>query len=501
MIIREGFESSINTSVPQVVIIERGSNPSVRAASTNVMGLVGQAIRGDDTIHEIGGMDEFIRKAGDYDSTVGDAYLYAKNFFDAGGGLIKFVRVTSSGTAAASATLSGGIATFASGGVFTVVADSVGTWGNSIKVQVTDSFASGYFNLEVRNGKEVAKYDKVSINSSDARYLSTLVQQDGNAFFTVNMILSSGSYTPVTGTTTMTGGSNGVFTGSTLTDDYYVGTESSGGRTGIQKLMEDNEVIVVQSARETDTINAALVNHVDNMSLSPRRTILTFAQGTSVDTAKTFGQSNDDDKFKVIYPRVGVRNPFTNVKETVSATPFAAAFVTSADYNISMSQVKLPATVIDIERTLTNTEVGTLCKNKINPIVKKLGRGIIFASDYTCSSNPKYAQDTVRRAKDFFAITLDAAMQGYISKPIRDTLYKGLKKVIDEFLLGEWNAGRIGRTDNKKPYSIKVDTQNNPSAIVEQNLVIIEVEISLLGNADRIYVYLAPDINKTIING
>lgn len=497
-VIRESQSNSIQYSLPEVYIVEREPAASIRGASTNIAGLVCQTTRGKtDTIYEVGSMEEFSRVLGNYKDGL-DGYLYAKNFFDANGGVLHIVRVTSTGTTSASYTASGAGA--GSGGVFSITADSVGTWGNDIVLSIATGSTTGLINVSIRNGKELRAYDNVSTSSSNSRYIETIINEDSTRFFDITMILSNGTL-PTAGNFSLVGGSNGTTTGSALADDAYVGVESGSDRTGIQKFKEDDEILVLLSARNNDTINAAMITHVNDLSLSPRRAIITYAVGTSVTNAISYAQNQDDDKVKIIYPRLTVRNPFTKQNdEDVNPTSFAGAMETLLPYNRSVSQVKLPATVIGVEKILTNTEMVSLTKNQVNPIFKKKGRGFIFGSDYTTSKNPLLSENAWRRAKDYLAISFETSIQPYKSRDIDPELWTEVRNALTSFLDGEASAKRIGKSDGSTPYSVKIDSDNNPQSVVQSNRMIIEVEVSLKGLANTIIIYLDSAPDKTIVN-
>lgn len=491
-VVTESTLNLINESVPQLVVVEVASKPQIRGASTNTVGIVGQFTRGElGKIYEVGSLAEASRVLGDYLLGL-DGYLFLKNFFDGAGGTAHIIRVASSGTAAASGVLvdttSGSLA------VATFVFNSVGTHGNATTIKVSNNAITGYVDIQVQNGQEIAVYSKTTTNSADSRYLGTLVAQDANKFFSVT--IHQDGVLPISGFTTMSGGSNGTLTGSSLTDSAYVGTDDSNGRTGIEKFEDDDEVIMVVSARSTDTINTALIAHVNQVGVTVRRTIIGFPVGTSKTTAISNMALLDYDKVKVVYPNVKVRNTFSNEIENVSAVSFAAGLDSALTYNLSASQRALPATVLGVEIELNETEVASLTKNRINPITKKKGRGIIFRSDYTTASNPRIAQNFVRKAKDFFILSFDASMQAFLSKPIDSQLWKDIKKTMETFLGIEATAGRIGRSDDAVPYSVKVDSDNNPPAIVQLNKVIVWNQISLKGVSDLIYLYLDVQIDN-----
>lgn len=498
-IVKDTQIGALGYSTPTVHLIEITPSPNARASTTNVVGLVAQAIRGEvGKIYTVGTLLEYEKALGGY-NTIADGYLWAKNFFDANGSILKVVRVGGANMVKASGSI-------ASGGVnvvFNVEANTVGTWGNQIDVTVSGSPFTGYFNLTIRNKatQEIKEYKKVSSDEDDTRYLMTLVNADVNKFFTITMVLTNGTV-PTAGTTTLTGGSDGTLTGNSLPDSAYVGTESGGVRTGIQafKAQSAEDVIMVQSARLSSTINNALIVHVSDIRLSPRRTVIAFPEATDVDTAITNMASLDSDKVKVVFNHPQVENPFTGELEYVNPTSFESANDTLLGYHQSASQTALPATVVGTKFELTGTEIDRLTANRINPYTLKVGRGFIRSSDYTASANPQLAQNVVRKAKDYFGRTFYALLQNFISKPITPKLWKAIRDALVAFLRIEANAERIGHSTGSTPYAVKCDSENNPTDIVQLNRIRIDVQISLLAPADIIEIYLDASQDKTITN-
>ncbi len=497
MIIRESQQGLINVSVPQSVIILKEPTASVRAVSTNVVGAVMQLTRGDaDKLHEVGSLEEFLVKCGSYKEGF-DGYLFAKNFFDTNGGLLVIARAVKEDAVVASVSITGASV---SGEVMAMDFDSVGTEGNNTVVTISTSNVAGAFNMNVRNGKQTIQYDNVSTLSTSDRYIYDLVNQDDNRFFELTMTVTNGSV-PTSGTYLMTGGTNGTITGASLSDSYYIGSDTVSGRTGIKLFQESDEVVMVGSARSTDDINNELMVHVDDVTLTPRRTIISFPFGTGIDSAVTKAQAISNPRVKIVYPTVGVKNPFSRVKEDVSLVPFALALDSALSYEKSASQVGLNKNVISVEKKFKPSEIAKLTKNQINPVVNKKGRGIIYASDYTTSKNPLESQNSLQKGIDFFSISLDGLVNQYISHDIDQDFWDAVKDAADAFCQTEWDAKKIGRSNGSKPYSNKMNSDNNPQAIVQANTAIMETEISFKGHADLIKIYFSSGIDMTIRNG
>lgn len=502
MIVRDDQLASVNMTTPKVVIVEVTPTPTATSASTNLVGVVLQATRGTrGAVGDVSSLAEFEKKFGSYDSTL-DGYLWVKRFFDAGGSLLKVSRAMSVGGVKASVIVDDGD-TPTPLDLYTITANSEGTWGNNITHTVkANANATGYFDVTIKNNStnEQATYAKTTLNPADTRYLQTLVANDPNKFFTITGYVNG---TPdFTVTSTLAGGTNGTTFGSALSDSEYVGTDSSSLRTGIQAFKSStcDGISLVQSARNTDTINTALITHVEDYTLSPRRTILNMANGTTVSAVKTTRASIDSDKVKIVFPNVKVVNPFSQELETVGNNCFASALDSGLSYHVSASQRVVNVGVVESEIDLSSGEIDQLTTVQINPIVFRNGKGYIYASDYTLSSNPQLKQNVVRKAKDFFARTFDFFLQSFISKPITPALWKDIRDALTSFLRIEADNERIGSSTGGTPYSVKVDSSNNPPDIVRQNKIIIEVEISLLAPADIIILKLDARQDKTIVN-
>ena len=515
MIITDNQLGSVNRSTPKVIVIETTPTPVARGKATNVVAIVGQFERGEpNKVYKVGSLSASYKVLGGYklnsSNQALDGHLALKNLYDSQASVVKVVRVTdSAGTVKATVTIDDGQLTPAD--VFSITADTVGTWGNSITVQTEAHPTATYFNMTVRNTvtQEKRVYTKVSTLSTDSRYVKTIVDNDPLRFFNIAMVLTDGTE-PDYGTFSLTTGSNGTNSGTGLASSAYVGV-SSPSKTGLQVFsgVEHSDINIVISARNDATINTGLITHVDTLGMSPRRTIITFSSGTfdsgvSVSTAVTNKSTITSSRVKIVYDWLYVENPYTSAMELNNPVTFSAGIDSVLGYWQSASQQKLPATVKGTEFGLDQTEINTLTEAQINPIVFDQDRGYIFASDYTCSDNEKEKQNVVRKGKDFFAKAFDSGIKPFVSKPIiangKDNTFNKIKEALESLLRMEASAGHIGRHDGAIPYAVKCDTENNTDDTVQNNTVRVDAQISLLAPADIIEIYVDAQQNKTIVS-
>lgn len=494
MIVQDTQLGSVNTTTPKLVIVEVSPSQTIRATGQTVVGLVAQLNRGKQgEAIVVGSMIDFQKKCGYYDSDL-DGYLFAERFFNAGGGLLKISRAMSTGAVKASVALSGAVSE-----VCTITADSEGTWGKFIETKVAvNTLSTGYVDITIRNTKtqESITFNKTTFtDSNDKRYITTLYNNTPDKFFTLTL---NGTPTenPSAITVNLSGGTNGTTSGSSLSDTAYVGTNSPSLRTGIQAFRSttNSDVVMVVTARDTSTINTALITHVTDLTLSPRRTIISTPNSASVSDAITTKSTINTDKAKLIYGYVKVQNPFTAEVEEVSRVAYDVAMDAQIGYWQSASQTLLPAQVLGVVMDLEESDINQLTANQINPVAFKQNTGFYRVSDYTCSNDPSLKQNTVRKAKDYFARVFYDNLQQFLSKPINETLFSNIRELLNAILRLEKEAQHI--LDS----SVKCDIDNNPIEIRRQNKIRIDTEISLFGNADMIYLFLDASQEKTIVN-
>ena len=510
MIITDNQLGSVNRSTPKLIVIETTPTPVARGKATNVVAIVGQFERGEpNKVYKVGSLSASYKVLGGYKLNASnqalDGHLALKNLFDAQASVIKVVRVAdSAGTVKATVTIDDGELTPAD--VFSITADTVGTWGNSITVQTEANVTATDFNMTIRNTvtQEKRVYTKVSTLSTDSRYIKTLIDNDPLRFFNITMTLTDGTE-PDYDTFSLATGANGTTSGTGLASSSYVGV-SSPSKTGLQVFtgVNHSDINIVISARNDSTINTGLITHVDTLGISPRRTIITNASGSSVSTAITAKSTITSSRVKMVHDWLYVENPYTSAMELNNPVTFVAGIDSVLGYWQSSSQAKLPATVKGTEFELDQTEIDSLTEVQINPIVFDQDKGYIMASDYTCSDNEKEKQNVVRKGKDFFAKAFDSGIKPFVSKPIiangKDNTFNKIKEALESLLRMEASAGHIGRHDGAIPYAVKCDTDNNTDDTVQNNTVRVDAQISLLAPADVIEMYVDAQQNKTIVS-
>lgn len=488
------FVSSFdNLKTPDVNLREAAPAPSIRAAAVGIIGAVGQADRGPvGTPTRVNSFTEWVRNFGGYNSSqLGEGYMFMYNLFKAGATAVDYVRITDGNHTAATATVSGTVYTLTQPGV----------WGNSVILTVTTGTVAGYVTLKFTNGSaESYEYKNVTFTSStDPNYVVTILN---NASATDNFvtITTLSANNPSNGSTTFAGGSNGTVQGSSVSDAAYTGTNGSGGLTGLVALEANEDVEIIVCARCNTTVAGAIKDHVSLSTVTPRLGISAPTSGTAVATIASFMSTFNSDRMTMTYPWVQILNPQNGRKEYHNPTAFYAGLLSSLSYHISPSRGVLNG-VIGTERALTRSDVDTLSFNRVSPISLLSGAGFVVRNGLTTSINPSLSQITRRRAVNFFGKTFERGLQPFVSKPHTPDLRIDVITAISNLCQQEANQKKIGNVNGGKPYAVKCDASNNPTSVVQQGQMMIDVQISLWSNADFINVTLDASEAKVLTIG
>jgi hypothetical protein len=481
----QNFPTDLNT--PAVLLRVAEPTPSIQGNGIGVVGVVAQAIRGPVGVPTmVGSLSEFIRKFGGYDANLNEGFNFVRNIFTQGATAVKIVRVTDGTDAAATLTVSG--TTFKLG--------TPGTWGNNVTLTVQASSVTGYVDLlfAYGAGEQYAFQQVTFTNAADPRNVSDVMNAAGDEFVTIATL---GTQQLGTGTFTFTGGTCGATTGAAANDSIYIGTDTSSGKTGLVAFEADDEINFITSARSNTAVNAALVAHVQNVNVPPRIAIVAPAQGTAVSAVVTAMAAINSERVIMAYPWLQISNPYSKKKEYHSPVAFYAGVLATLSYEQSPSQEQVQG-VIGTERALSKSDVDTLGKNRVSPITLVTGQGFVIRNGYNASSDPSKRNTTRTRAVNFFAVALERGSAQFVSKPHTLKLRQDVKSAFGSLIEQELNAGRIGNVNGGPAYAVKCDAQNNPTASVQANKLIVDVQISLLAPADFIMITLDASEAKVV---
>jgi len=482
------FVNSFNSMItPNVFLREAAPAAAIRGSGIGTIGVVVQSIRGLVGVPTVvSDLSDYTRKFGDYDVAIKDDFMYVYNMLKQGADSLMVVRAVDGTAVVASGTVQGTTFTLKSGG----------TWGNAVTLTIAASTVSGYVDLSFKYGaKEQYDYKQVQFTSTTGtRYFKDVIEAAPDDFVNV---LVAGTVNPSGQVVSFAGGTNGTTVGSAAADSIYVGTNASGGLTGLVAFEAEDSVNFVCSARNTDTVNAALLAHVAIAGVTPRMAIVSPASGKTVSEMVTLMATYNQDQVIMTYPWLQVVNPYNNKKEYHAPSSFYAGLLSTLSYEQSPSRKQILG-VIGSERSLTNAEVDTLTSNRVSPITLISGQGFVVRNGYNTSSNPARQNITRRRAVNFFATAFEAGSQQFVSRPHTEALRNDIKRAFGSLIENELAVGKIGNVNGGKVYAVKCDSQNNPNEVVRANRCMVDIQISLLAPADFIAVTLDASEAKVV---
>lgn len=482
--------------LPDVYVVEKEPPVQVTARSTGVIGIVGQFTYGPigETIL-VGDSSDLVRKTGSFKNGL-DGHMAILNIMDQGANQIKIVRVTDGDEEKAGASLLNGAS-----GIVDFEMEHPGTEGNLTTVTIAAASVSGYVNASFNFNGQTLELRQVNMDPNSDDYLVDKVNK-ANSFVKATRVSSTVNLAlPAVGTTTFTDGLDGTLTGVSLTDADYVGTVGSNSRTGL-KVFETDEGFanIIVSARATDTINAEIVTQASNTSLKPRMGIIAPTAGTSVAGAKTAVSSINSDYAVMTYPFLTKYNVYTKQKENFNPAPFYAGLLATLSPHVSQSRKQISG-IIGTEMNLSRPEVVDLTENRISPITVMPSIGFVVRNGFTTSSNGGKRQTVRRRMLNYFINKWEPSAQAFVSRGHTKELRDEIKTFFSNDLERDLRAGRIGNASGGPAYSVKCDTENNPSAIVQANQLVVDIAVSLIAPADILVINIDASEENTRISG
>ena len=158
--------------------------PVVGPSSNTVAAFLGANDRGPEVPTLVTSWSQYVSKFGSWNTTTNNDLALALYMFFANGGNQAYVtRVSGTGASAAVRILQD--RAVSPHNTLEVFANSVGTWGNSLNVSVTNSTTTGYFNLVVYYGGSsasniVEQWTDITMTSTDSRYALSVVNGNSN---------------------------------------------------------------------------------------------------------------------------------------------------------------------------------------------------------------------------------------------------------------------------------------------------------------------------------
>jgi len=483
---------------------------TIEAASTTTCGVIGITARGP--IAEPVLITSFAAYLRNFGSYIENGWLtYAvERFFKYVKGRIYVVRtahytdITDPDSYIAVLASTGGIKDRAGTPVDTITIDAAneGAWGNDISIEVVASTADpdNEFAIEVSyDGVPVETFDDLNMTATSRNYVVSRINDGKSAYINVTDLASASTppeNRPELGVKTFTLGDDGL-TG--FDDDDIVG--NSGAKTGLYALdAVDDLFLLAAPGYYSQTVHNGLITYTESrldchaildspLGMTPTE-VVTYVQATAAFNAKYAF---------FYYPWIIIRNPNADARMTMPPSGDVLGVIVRTILKRGIH--KAPAGIEDgrlndvlaMEVDIDKGTRDVLYPARINPIIKKTGRGFLVWGNKTLSAESDWRDINVRLLFTFLENSIIISTDWAVFEPNDEDLWDALGNSIRIFLLGQWRDGRFydgGTGDYTQAFYVKCDEELNTQSVIDQHKVICEVGVAPKKAAEFIIIRL-----------
>ena len=468
--------------------------PVVGPSSNTVAAFLGANDRGPEVPTLVTSWSQYVSKFGSWNTTTNNDLALALYMFFANGGNQAYVtRVSGTGASAAVRILQD--RAVSPHNTLEVFANSVGTWGNSLNVSVTDSTTTGYFNLVVYYGGSsasniVEQWTDITMTSTDSRYALSVVNENSNYIRLVDAdsVSTGATKNPaVVSNQSLSTGAEGA-----SVDGTAIATALDLYDTIPQSL-----VLNVPGYTDDTTVNA-LISYA-----TARGDVFVVIDGINdtVDNQLTLAASyTASSAAAVYYPQITIADPTLGVGAPAGVTKTigagAAVVGLYAATDSSRGVFKAPAGLqarlagaVSV-KPLTNAELDSL--NSSNPPVNAIrfisGSGIVVMGSRTLKSGYVDRYVPVRRTLIYLEKSLKDLTQFAVFEPNDARLWSRINATVSAFLTAFWSQGGLTGSNPSQAYFVKVDAENNPQSSIDNGIVNIQVGVALQRPAEFVVI-------------
>lgn len=450
----------------------------------------------------------FLQTYGDFTTDPGNLLPYAVyQFFNNGGNQCFILRLPNTDATAASLVLSD--INSSPDSVMTVTANSPGTWGQSIFVELATAGQAGRFNVNVYFGGSTKAFleetfSDVSINPVDRRYVQNMVNSPtaGSKYISLAVSLPNNQYLAgvndpaLISPAPLTGGSTGT-SAPDLTTTIPL---------GFGQLLNQVLNINVPGLTNATTINALLAwadGQQDKMFVidgpSPNFPETSAQVVTNYVSMIQGGGSINADTYGVLYaPWLQVQDPASTVAgATIYLPPGGAVLGQWSATDVARGTVKAPAgitntlKVVNLETQFSDSDLDTLNIAQVNAIKKIPGIGFCIFGARTLHPAFPDRYVSVRRMIMKLEHDFKYICQFALFEPNDQRLWKQITSVLQNYLNGLLQANQLGGTSPADSYQVVCDDTNNTVATAAAGIVNVNVAVALLSPAEFIEITLS----------
>ena len=372
---------------------------------------------------------------------------------------------------------------------------------------------SKYFSMLVSYaGNVVEIYDNLTMDTSDARYVETIVgtTDDPKSEYITVADQNSGSTAPNDRPRAiiLTALSGGAYDVTGVGDQDYIGT--SAGQTGLYAFdaIDDVNILCVPGIN-TEAVLQAMLNYCesradliaildstgDNKSERPQD-LLDFIRDEAA-LNSTYGAIYD---YWII-----VSHPQTGARTAVPPSGFAAGAYARTDFKRGVW--KSPAGINDgklfgalgVVYNTSRGERDALYPARINPIVDEAGIGIYIDGGRTLGQlSSSWSSIPIRRLFLFAEESIQEGIKFAKHEPNGPATWRAIRASINAFLKLLWQDGGLFGEQPADAFFVIVDESNNPPTLRRTGRLVVRVGMAPLYPAE--FIDLTFEVDQRAIN-
>jgi len=395
-----------------ITVRDEGLISAGQVVSGNI-GIVGTAAKGPvDEVQILGSFSEAKAIFGEIDPARQLTLIQAlEQIYNNGGKTVYAVRTATNATKATYQ-----IKDSTDKDLVTLEAKTPGTWGNDIKIKITDADSpanSKKVELTYQNTKET-----YTISKSGDLEQQVNNQTKGSTLVTATLAKDSSSEALAlpknTGEVAFAAGSDG--------QPSY--------KNSLAQL--ENELINLVLLAGQDVTNpemvTALLGHLNTTATIKRERIGLIGSGTSDDVNAIAGHPLDSDRLILVAPGLQI-SPQVKLSGAYTAAAVAGLL---ASLPVQASPTNKPLTIPGLAREFSTSQLEKLVSNRVLAIEKREGFRVV--KGITTATNSAWHQITTRRIVDFAIYGVRSACNPYIGKLNNERVRGAMKATLDAFL-------------------------------------------------------------------
>lgn len=483
------------------VYVQETLNPVANALGPNsesIGAFIGSNDRGPTTPTLITSWSQYATLFGTWnDITVSgvtnDLPLAVYMFFANGGSRAYVHRATGAGAAQATRNFTDRAGTPLN--TLNLKAANAGVWGNQINVTITDSLITGYIDLTVYYGGNtdafiVEKFTDLTMVSSDARYLISVVNAQSQYLVATDL--------------------NSASSGSTKNPSTVTNQSLASGARG----STPNSTSYSNALSLYDTIFSSLVLNLPgqttaaivNLAISYAQTrgdIFVVVDGADDTVANqlTLAASYTASSYAAVYyPRLTISDPTVGVGGATGATLKVGSggavaglyMATDASRGVAKAPAGLTARLSGAVAVtaLTNAELDSLnsASAAVNAIKFIPGSGIVVMGARTLKAGYVDKYVPVRRTLIYLSKSLKDLTQFAVFEQNDERLWRRINATCNTFLTDFWSNGGLRGTTPDQAFFVKCDATTNPQGKIDNGEVNIEIGVALQRPAEFVII-------------